>query len=154
MTDPEEEGKGAPAEEERRQSRYQEIQGLPMPEKIKLAMTGDKEARGILIKDSNKQVQEAVLDNQRITDHEIVAIVTSRMTTEEILRKIFENRNWVKYYQVRLGLVNNPKTPLPISLKLVDTLTLADLKRLGKSKGIPNVIATSAMRLAIKKAQK
>lgn len=152
MTDPEE--KEAPGEEERRLGRQQEIQMMPMPEKIRLAMTGDKEARGVLIKDSNKQVQEAVLDNQRITDHEIVAIVTSRMTSEDILRKIADNRNWVKYYQVRLGLVNNPKTPLPISLKLVDTLTLADLKRLGKSKAIPNVIATAAMRLAIKKAQK
>jgi hypothetical protein len=152
MTDPEE--KEAPGEEERRLGRQQEIQMMPMPEKIRLAMTGDKEARGILIKDSNKQVQEAVLDNQRITDHEIVALVTSRITSEDILRKIADNRNWVKYYQVRLGLANNPKTPLPISLKLVDTLTLADLKRLGKSKAIPNVIATAAMRLAIKKAQK
>jgi hypothetical protein len=152
MTDPEE--KEAPGEEERRLGRQQEIQMMPMPEKIRLAMTGDKEARGVLIKDSNKQVQEAVLDNQRITDHEIVAIVSSRMTSEDILRKIADNRNWVKYYQVRLGLVTNPKTPLPISLKLVDTLALADLKRLGKSKAIPNVIATAAMRLAIKKAQK
>jgi hypothetical protein len=152
MTDPEK--REASGEEERKQSRYQEIQALPMPEKIKLAMTGDKEARGILIKDSNKQVQEAVLDNQRITDNEVVAVVTSRMTTEDILRKIAENRNWVKYYQVRLGLVNNPKTPLPISLKLVETLTLADLKRLGKSKGVSNVIATAATRVALRKAQK
>jgi hypothetical protein len=152
MTDPKD--REAPAEEERKLGKQQEIQGLPLPEKIKLAMTGDKEARGILIKDSNKQVQEAVLDNQRLTDHEVVAIVTSRLIPEEILRKIADNRNWVKYYQVRLGLVNNPKTPLPISLKLVDTLMLADLKRLGKSKGVPNVIASAATRLAIKKAQK
>ena len=152
MTEPEQ--KGAPGEEERRQSKQVEIQSLPMAEKIKLAMTGDKEARGILIKDSNKQVQDAVLENQRLTDHEIVAIVTSRITSEEILRKVADNRNWVKYYQVRLGLVGNPKTPLPISLKLLDTLVLADLKRLAKSKSIANVIATAANRLAIKKAQK
>jgi hypothetical protein len=152
MADPEH--KGTPGEEEQRQSRQVEIQGLPVPEKIKLAMTGDKEARGILIKDSNRQVQEAVLENQRLTDHEIVAIVTSRITGEEILRKVADNRNWVKYYKVRLGLVSNPKTPLPISLKLLDTLILADLKRLAKSKGIPNVIATAATRLSIRKAQK
>jgi len=152
MTDPEQ--KGAPGEEEGRQSRQVEIQSLPVPEKIKLAMTGDKEARGILIKDSNKQVQEAVLANQRLTDHEIVAIVTSRITGEEIIRKVADNRNWVKYYQVRLGLVSNPKTPLPISLKLLDTLMLADLKRLAKSKGISHVISTAANRLAVKKAQK
>jgi hypothetical protein len=152
MTDPEQ--KRVPGEEERRQGRQIEIMNLPVPEKIKLAMTGDREARGILIKDSNKQVQDAVLENQRLTDHEIVAIVTSRIVGEEIIRKVANNRNWVKYYQVRLGLVSNPKTPLPISLKLLDTLMLADLKRLAKSKGISNVIATAANRLAIKKAQK
>ena len=152
MTEPEQ--KGAPGEEERRQSRQVEIQSMPVPEKIKLAMTGDKEARGVLVKDSNRQVQDAVLENPRITDNEIVAIVTSRITSEEILRKVADNRSWVKYYQVRLGLVSNPKTPLPISLKLLDTLMLADLRRLAKSKGISNVIASAANRLAIKKAQK
>jgi hypothetical protein len=152
MTDPEQ--KAVPGEEERRHSRQVEIMSLPVPEKIKLAMTGDKETRGILIKDSNKQVQDAVLENQRLTDHEIVAIVASRITSEEILRKVADNRNWLKYYQVRLGLVSNPKTPLPIALKLLDSLMLADLKRLAKSKGISNVIATGANRLAIKKAQK
>jgi len=152
MTEPEQ--KGAPGEEERRQSRQVEIQSMPVPEKIKLAMTGDKEARGVLIKDSNRQVQDAVLENPRLTDNEIVAIVTSRITSEEILRKVANNRSWAKYYQVRLGLVSNPKTPLPISLKLLETLMLADLKRLAKSKGISNVIASAANRLAIKKAQK
>lgn len=152
MTEPEQ--KGAPGEEERRQSRQVEIQSMPVPEKIKLAMTGDKEARGVLVKDSNRQVQDAVLENPRLTDNEIVAIVTSRITSEEILRKVADNRSWAKYYQVRLGLVSNPKTPLPISLKLLETLMLADLKRLAKSKGISNVIASAANRLAIKKAQK
>ena len=152
MTEPEQ--KGAPGEEERRQSRQVEIQSMPVPEKIKLAMTGDKEARGVLVKDSNRQVQDAVLENPRLTDNEIVAIVTSRITSEEILRKVANNRSWAKYYQVRLGLVSNPKTPLPISLKLLETLMLADLKRLAKSKGISNVIASAANRLAIKKAQK
>jgi hypothetical protein len=152
MTEPQD--KGASGEEERKQSRYQQIQKMPMPEKVKLAMTGDKEARGILIKDSNKQVQEAVLDNQRLTDNEVVAVVTSRITSEEILRKIAENRNWIRYYQIRLGLVTNPKTPLSISLRLLDTLLAADLKRLGKSKGIANTLATAAGRLATRKAQK
>jgi hypothetical protein len=41
-----------------------------------------------------------------------------------------------------------------LEVKLLDTLMLADLKRLAKSKSIPNVIATAAHRLAIRKAQK
>jgi hypothetical protein len=141
-------------EEKRAKSRYQEIQDLPVPEKVKLAMSGDKEARSILIKDSNKQIQEAVLDSPRITEQEIVAISNSRNVGEELLRKIATNRDWMKNYQVRLALTNNPKTPLTIGLRLIGTLMISDLKRLSKSKGVSSVLTAAANRALIKKGIK
>jgi hypothetical protein len=141
-------------EEKRAKSRYQEIQDLPVPEKVKLAMSGDKEARSILIKDSNKQIQEAVLDSPRITEQEIVAIANSRNVGEELLRKIATNRDWMKNYQVRLALTNNPKTPLTIGLRLIGTLMISDLKRLSKSKGVSSVLTAAANRALIKKGIK
>lgn len=141
-------------EDKRAKSRYQEIQDLPVPEKVKLAMSGDKEARSILIKDSNKQIQEAVLDSPRITEQEIVAIANSRNVGEELLRKIATNRDWMKNYQVRLALANNPKTPLTIGLRLIGTLMISDLKRLSKSKGVSSVLTAAANRALIKKGVK
>jgi len=141
-------------EEKRAKSRYQEIQDLPVPEKVKLAMSGDKEARSILIKDSNKQIQEAVLDSPRITEPEIVAIANSRSVGEELLRKIAGNRDWMKNYQVRIGLANNPKTPLTIGLRIIGTLMISDLKRLSKSKGVSSVLSAAANRFLIKKGVK
>jgi len=141
-------------EEKRAKSRYQEVQDLPVPEKVKLAMSGDKEARSILIKDSNKQIQEAVLDSPRITEPEIVAIANSRSVGEELLRKIAGNRDWMKNYQVRIGLANNPKTPLTIGLRIIGTLMISDLKRLSKSKGVSSVLSAAANRFLIKKGVK
>ena len=138
-------------EEKRAKSRYQEIQDLSVPDKVKLAMSGDKEARSILIKDSNKQIQTAVLDSPRITEPEIVAIANSRNVGEDILRKIASNRDWMKNYQIRVGLVNNPKTPLTIGLRIISTLMLSDLKRLGKSKGVSSVLTAAANRFLIKR---
>ena len=138
-------------EEKRAKSRYQEIQDLSVPDKVKLAMSGDKEARSILIKDSNKQIQTAVLDSPRITEPEIVAIANSRNVGEDILRKIASNRDWMKNYQIRVGLVNNPKTPLTIGLRIISTLMISDLKRLGKSKGVSSVLTAAANRYLIKK---
>jgi hypothetical protein len=117
-------------------------------------MSGDKEARSILIKDSNKQIQEAVLDSPRITEQEIVAIANSRNVGEELLRKIATNRDWMKNYQVRLALTNNPKTPLTIGLRLIGTLMISDLKRLSKSKGVSSVLTAAANRALIKKGIK
>ena len=141
-------------EEKRSKSRYQEIQDLPVPEKVKLAMSGDKEARSILIKDSNKQVQEAVLDSPRITEQEIAAIANSRNVGEDLLRKVATNRDWMKNYQVRLALANNPKTPLTIGIRIIGTLMIADLKRLSKSKGVSSVLTAAANRFLIKKGIK
>jgi hypothetical protein len=140
--------------EKKAKSRFQEIQDMPVPDKIKLAMTGDKEARSILLKDSNKQVQEAVLDSPRISDMEIVAVANSRSVPDEILRKIAVNRQWMKNYQVRLGLANNPKTPLPIGLKIIGTLMVADLKRLSKNKGVSSVLSAAAQRFIMRKGVK
>ncbi len=144
----------APKVEQRTKSRYQEIKDLPVPEKIKLALSGDKEARNILVKDSNRQVQEAVLDSPRITEPEIAAIANSRNVGDDILRKIAINREWMKNYQVRLALVNNPKTPLTIGLKILGTLMISDLKRLSKSKGVSSVLTSAAARALIKKGVK
>lgn len=140
-----------PKDDKKPKSRLQEIQDMPVPDKIKLAMTGDKEARSILLKDSNKQVQEAVLDSPRISDMEIVAVANSRNVPEEILRKIAVNRQWMKNYQVRLALANNPKTPLPMGLKIIGTLMIADLKRLSKNKGVSSVLTAAAQRFASRK---
>jgi len=141
-------------EEKRAKSRYQEIQDLSVPDKVKLAMSGDKEARSILVKDSNKQIQVAVLDSPRITEPEIVAIANSRNVGEELLRKIATNRDWMKNYQIRLGLVNNPKLPLTVGLRIVGTLMISDLKRLAKSKGVSSVLTAAANRFLIKKGIK
>ena len=121
-----------------------QIMTLTVAEKIKLAMLGNKEARSILIKDANKLVSTAVFNNPRISDPEVVDAVKSRNISEEVLRIISNNRAWLRNYQVKCGLVNNPKTPLGIALKLINHLTIKDLKNLANSKNVPNVISTAA----------
>ena len=129
----------------------QQIQAMSVTEKIELAATGGREVRAVLIKDSNKQVQDAVLDSPRISDMEIVAVANSRNVSDELLRKIAVNRQWMKNYQVRLALVNNPKTPLPMGLKIIGTLMVADLKRLSKNKGVSSVLSAAAHRFVARK---
>ncbi len=141
-------------EKKKPKSRFQEIRDLPVPEKMKLAMTGDKEVRSILIKDSNKLVQGAVLDSPRITEAEIIVIASSRNLVDELLRKIAGRREWMKNYQLRVALVNNPKTPLPTSLKILHTLMAADLKRLAMNRGVSNVLVSAAKRYLLKKGHK
>lgn len=132
--------------EERIESVFQKIQKMKVAEKIRFAMTGDKEVRSLLIRDSNRLVQFAIINSPRISDGEVAVIANSKSVDEDVLRKVGANREWMKIYQIRLALAKNPKTPLPIAIKLVPTLLPQDLKLLGKSKAVPNAVALAARR--------
>jgi hypothetical protein len=129
------------------------IMSLTVAEKVKLAMLGNKEVRSILIKDPNKLVSTAVLKNPKISDSEIIDTVQSRNTSEEVLRIISNHRSWTRNYQVKCGLVNNPKTPTATALKFINYLMLKDLKNLVKNKNVPNIISTAAKNALQKKSR-
>ena len=139
-----EEDSWAAPEEEEFKSKYQLAQVIGISDKIKFAMTGDKEWRSIMLKDSNKLVSVAVLKNPRISEPEILAISKTSMINEETVRIICNNKDWVKNYQIRKALVENHKTPLPLALRFMATLSEKDLIMLSKSKNVSTVIATQA----------
>lgn len=141
-------------EEEEFRSKYQMAQTMMVGEKIKMALTGDKEWRSILVKDSNKLVNSAVVKNPRITDPEILAISKSAIQNEEILRIICHNKEWVKHYEIRKALVLNNKTPLPVALRFMGFLTEKDLAGMAKSKNISSILANQARRALSNKKKK
>lgn len=133
--------------EVRVQNVLQKIQSLTVSERVQLAMKGSREIRGILIKDTNKEVMLSVLDNQKITDSEIELIARNRSINEEALRRISKNREWLKCYAVVYALVTNPKTPPGISVGMVGDLKTKDLIILEKNKNVPDVIRSATKRL-------
>jgi len=133
--------------EARAQNILQKIQTLTVSERVQLAMKGSREVRGILIKDTNKEVMLSVLSNQKITDTEIELIARNRSINEEALRRISKNREWLKCYAVVHALVTNPKTPPGISVGLVGDLKTKDLIILERNKNVPEIIRGSAKRL-------
>jgi len=126
------------------ESLFQKIQSMNVSEKLDLARKGSKEARTILMRDSNKQVQLAIINSPKITDSEVVLIAGNRQINEEVLRVIASKREWLKNYQIRLALVHNPKTPLAIALKNLSYLTQRDIALLSKSKSVPRALVISA----------
>lgn len=143
----------APVDEESEEfkSKYQLSQIMGVAEKIKFAQTGDKEWRMILIKDSNKLVSGTVIKNPRITEAEVLTILKSSIQNDEILRVICANKEWVKNYQIRKALVENVKTPLPMALRFLATLSEKDLASLAKSKNVQSVLSTQARKLLMNK---
>ena len=139
--------------EVRTQTILQKIQKLSVSNKIHLALRGGKEIRSILLRDPSKEVVLTVLENPKLTETEIELISKSRSIPDEVLRKITKKREWMRNYNVVLGLVTNPKTPPGVSVVLVNELKTRDLAILEKNKNvIEGVRATAKKILRVRKS--
>ena len=131
----------------KRQTLIQRLAKMTVAQRVQFAMKGGSEARRTLIRDNNKVVQRAVLQSPRLTDQEVEAFASMSSLTDEILRLIANNRNFRKNYTVVRNLINNPKTPIDVSLHMLPILNPIDLKRLTTNKNIPETLRTSANKL-------
>jgi hypothetical protein len=141
-------------EEELNASKYQLSLHMEVAEKIKMALTGDKEWRNIFLKDPNKLVSSAVMKNPRITDGEVLNVAKNKSTSEELIRLILLNREWLKNYELKRVLVMHPRTPLPKALRFMNILSEKDIKSLAKSRSVSQVIVNNARRMLLVKQQK
>ncbi|MBI4514352.1 MAG: hypothetical protein HY699_00845 [Deltaproteobacteria bacterium] len=130
-------------------SLYNLIKNMGVGEKIKLALKGNRDARTILIREANRLIPRFVLQNPRITDDEIVGIARNRNVDAELLRIVSEHKEWGRNQQVRSALVSNPKTPVAVALRFVNSLTERELRLLAKSKNITSAVAGAAKRILI-----
>jgi len=138
-------------EDEQFLSKYKMAQLMGIAEKIKMALSGDKEWRSILVKDSNKLVSGSVVKNPRITEAEILTLVKSGIQNDEIMRLICANKEWIKNYKIRKSLIENNRTPVQNASRYLATMDVKDLAQFAKSKNIATVISTMAKRLLINK---
>ena len=140
-------------DEERRKTLLQQISAMTVAQRVKFAMKGAADARRVLIRDTNKVVQRAVLQSPRLTDQEVEAFASMTNLTDEILRLIGKSRSFRKNYSVVRNLLNNGKAPLDVSMNLLPMLNPMDLKRLTMNKNVPETLRTTAVKLQRQRAE-
>jgi hypothetical protein len=140
------------ADEQKRLTILQKLSKMNVGQRIKLGFIGNKEERAILIRDTAKLVQNAVLQSPKLTDPEVELFAGSKNLQENVFREIARQRRFIKLYPVVRNLVNNPRCPLDISLTLVKTLMVYDLKSLRHNKNVPDTIRKVAAKLYQDKA--
>jgi hypothetical protein len=118
-------------------------------DRLKLAMKGDREARGILIRDSNKVVACAVVKNPRITEPEIESIATMRTVDTEVLRIISMNRAWVRSYSIIHNLARNPRTAIPTVIGILPRIRTKDLMNLTQNRNVSEQVRRHSQRLCL-----
>ncbi|MDP8222300.1 MAG: hypothetical protein P9L99_02990 [Candidatus Lernaella stagnicola] len=120
---------------------------LNMVDKLLLAMKGNREARRILLRNPNKIIQEAVLQNPRITIREVLAAVKEKTTPQNVVERICNNREWTRYYEVQLQLCCHPKTPMRFVFRALQRLNPRDVERLAFNRGVPGATRAQALNI-------
>jgi hypothetical protein len=138
---------------EQRATLLQRLASMRVVERVQLALKGNREERMALIRDPCKVVQRAVLQSSRLTDREVETFASMASLTDEILRVIANSRKFRRNYSVVMNLMNNPKTPVDITLHMLPSITAPDLKKLAANRNVSETLRTAAMRLQVQRAQ-
>jgi hypothetical protein len=130
-----------------RVSMINRIMRMGMKDRVKMAMKGDREARNILIRDPNRIVAQAVMQNPRITEQEVEKIASMRTVPEDVLRQVATSRQWSRIYSIIHTLARNPRTPIANVMGILVRLQLRDLMALSKNRNVSDAVRRQAFRL-------
>jgi hypothetical protein len=124
------------------------LSALSIMQRMKLATGGTREQRAVLVRDPNRLVSASVLSSPKLTESEVEQFAKMANVAEDVLRVIGTNRAWTKNYGVVAGLVRNPKTPLAISMHLLQRINDKDVKLLALDRNIPEPLRIAARKRA------
>lgn len=121
---------------------------MTVKDRVRLAIKGDREARSILVRDTNKIVATGVIHNPRITDQEIENIAAMRTVSDEVLRLIGSNRAWARSYPIIHNLARNPRTPMATAVQILTRIRTKDLKAISQNRNVSEAVRRQATRLS------
>ncbi|MCB1023101.1 MAG: hypothetical protein KDB79_01840 [Acidobacteria bacterium] len=124
------------------------IMRMSMKDRVKAAQMGDREVRNILVRDPNRIVSQAVIQNPKITEQEVEKVATMKSVPEDVLRQIATNKKFARNYMIMHNLARNPRTPIGNTMSILTRLQLRDLLAISKSRNVPDAVKRHAGRLA------
>ncbi len=134
------------AEEEKPGNVWDRIRGLSQMEKLLLAVKADRSERALLLQDNDPRVLLSILRNPRITVEEVARLAKSSFLNYQIADVIVKTGQWMASLDVRVGLVNNPKTPPAFALKILPTLPVPELRNIARG-GTSMALKQAALKL-------
>jgi hypothetical protein len=122
------------------------IEAMPLGERISLARRPSHALAVALAECADAGVLRALLGNPRLLEADAVRIASGARTPPEALRAIAEHVTWGARRSVRMALLLNPRTPVPVALRLVRAAMRHDLSRLAADAKAPRIVRVGAER--------
>ena len=97
-----------------------------------------------LLADSERQVTESTLLNPRLREEDLVAALRREDARTVLVEATVASSRWATNYAVRLALVLQPRTPLPLALQQISSLVPRDLRRVAEEAGLRPLVRAAA----------
>lgn len=130
---PEERGAGFQTAAER-------LAGLTVSQKMQAALGGARDVRLQILRDNLKTLHVYALKNPRIGIDEVLWAAKQPSLSPDALKLVSEHAIWGMNAQICSAIVQNPRTPIPIALKLLPRIPMSDLKQIAKGKGRAQIV--------------
>jgi hypothetical protein len=117
---------GLPREE--KQPDYGRGRPLTLGERKSLARRPDRAMMDRLFSDPHPDVIRGLLRNPKVTEDDVVRLVSRRPGRADVLTEVARSPKWVHRARVRLTLLLNPSTPIEIAAPITGLLVRQELK--------------------------
>jgi hypothetical protein len=123
------------------------LKAMNVTQKMQLALSGGREERLALFRDVNKVLHVYVLRNPRIGLDEVQHAAKQPTLSPDALKLIADHREWGANATVCTALVKNPRTPLPIALRLLDKVPPSEVRAMAKGGARDQIVQAARKKL-------
>ena len=125
---------------------YVRVRAASKHEKIQMALHGTREERAIVLRDIDRSLHRFVLQNPHLGVDEVLAIAKMPTVTSDVLAEIGDRREWFQRPDIAMALIRNPKTPVPVAVKLLEFCGQSEVRRLAKDTGTRQAVRAAALK--------
>jgi hypothetical protein len=118
---------------------------LRLGERITLGKIASSMVLTALLADPDPRVLEAALQNPRLREEDLVTALRRDSAARALAEVAAASPRWKERYAVRLALVLQPRTPLPLALLQISSLLKGDLIRVARTPGLAPLIQAAAL---------
>ena len=106
-----------------------------------------------LLADSEKHVVEAALINPRLREEDLTTALRRDDARTTLVEAAAACTRWATSYAVKLAIVLQPRTPLPLALERITSLVPRDLRRLALDPSLRPLIQAAARKVIEQEAE-
>jgi len=118
---------------------------LRLGDRVTLARLATPALLPVLLADAERRVTESALANPRLREEDLVVALRREDVRPSLVEAAVASPRWASNYAVRLALVLQPRTPLPLALQQISSLVPRDLRRVGGETSLRPLVRAAAL---------